>query len=555
MVAFGPSMFCADAEPYYYDYLCGLDAGIPQAITEHIRYCAHCRAQIRQLEAAIAESEAQSPRAGGDTNLLGALSLHFAHMGEDVTCAGAKSFLPALLIPSLKIRIPTPITVHVDHCRPCAADLKAIRELELRPEQLARLSRLYASISGGDGQMCRRTRAKTWAFACASFEGIDPETLDHMCVCARCRRRVYRCREKILAGRQPGDTIAGIGLCSGISAADLFEWVVPYGRAGGSPESSLGDEAARSHLQACPECIERMQALHCTIYGIAERVDSGVATIYTVGAVRKGEEQGESPYSDYPICVEVARRRAEPVAPRLGPIARAREHLKRWVTDPRFRPAVKTVLAAAMIALVVALFINIRPASATSINGLAKAVRNVENVHITTFDGSRTTSAEEIWVARASGWMSVKNNRQDLFYDITQHALTASHLDGTSETIPLEQEDIEGVEDRVNRILTFVQTGISADQGSEALTQVSVATVRDANDVYELTGPSSFNHDLSGAWRLRIFVDPDTGLPRKAEYSRKMPDDLLWRTRTTVVYEYPSPEQMDLAKKEVLDGR
>jgi hypothetical protein len=34
-----------------------------------------------------------------------------------------------------------------------------------------------------------------------------------------------------------------------------------------------------------------------------------------------------------------------------------------------------------------------------------------------------------------------------------------------------------------------------------------------------------------------------------------MPDDLLWRTRTTVVYEYPSPEQMDLAKKELLDGR
>ena len=124
MVTFGRSMFCTDAEPYYYDYLYGLDAGVARAVADHIRQCAHCRTQVRRLEAAIAESEAQDRMLQGDMDVVGALGLHFAHLGADITCAKARSFLPVLLVPSLEIRIPTPITVHVDHCRQCAEDLE-----------------------------------------------------------------------------------------------------------------------------------------------------------------------------------------------------------------------------------------------------------------------------------------------------------------------------------------------------------------------------------------------------------------------------------------------
>lgn len=556
MVTFGRSMFCTDAEPYYYDYLCGLDADIPRAVADHIRQCGHCRAQIRQLEAAVAESEAQERSPQGDMDVVETLGLHFAHLGEDVTCAKAKSFLPVLLLPSLEIRIPTPITVHVDHCRRCAQDLESIRELELRPEQLARLSRLYAAIQGGDPQTCRRTRARTWAFACASFEGIETESLDHMCVCPRCRRRVYRCREKILAGRQPGDTIAGVGLCGGISMADLFEWVVPYGRTGESHEHAFdGDEALPAHLQACPECIERMQALHRTIYGIAERVDSGVSTVYTTGreAVKSGGQPG-SLYRGYPIRVEVAHREPEPVATPLRPVARIRAVLGRAAASPRFRPAMRAgLLAAAVIPLAVLLLVSTRSASGLSVRALDKAVKQVVNVHVKSYGQDLTKPTQEIWVARASGWMIHKNAYQQSLVDIQQHEQRARDFDaGTSQTVSLTQQEVADFEQGINEVVELVRTGIPADRESQALPQEPAADAREGGETYEWTWEGKSYGQLL---RLRVVLDPATRLPERAEYFQRMSQEEQWDRLLTEVFEYPSDEAMNLDKERMFGDR
>lgn len=560
MVAFGPSVLCADAEPYYYDYLCGLGTGIPDAVGEHIRHCVRCRTQIRQLEAAVAESETRDRRPQADTQIIGALSLHFAHIGEDITCAKAKSFLPALLIPSLGIRIPTPITVHIDHCHRCAEDLEAIRALELRPEQLARLSRLYAAAPGGGPQMCRRTRAKTWAFACASFEGIDAEVLDHVCACPRCRRRVYRCREKILAGRQPGDTIPGVGLCSGISTAELFEWVVPFGRTSDDPGPLAGDEAVPSHLQACPECIERMQALHRTIYGVAERVDSGVSTVYTPGGAREMDGRADGSRADYPIHVEVAYREPDPVATRLRPIARAGELLRRGVANPQFRPLLRTVLAAAaVIPLAMALLINIRPASGISARELTRAVKRVENVHIKVLGRDSTTITQEIWAARArtGGWIIVDDaqRKRKSIYDVTQRHQQVIYHDGKSETVHLTPDEIEAAEQGINEILVSTSVETPAGLDSQPLTRVPVAQAQDGNDIYELTWQEKSSGDPAPQFMLRVFVDPVTGLPRKIENLSKVPDEELWRKSATRVFKYPSREEMESVKADMFGDR
>jgi hypothetical protein len=547
-------MFCADAEQYYYDYLCGLDTGIPRAVAEHIRYCVHCRTQIRQLEAAVAESEAQDRRPRGDTDVIGALSLHFAHIGDDVTCAKAKSFLPALLVPSLTIRIPTPITVHVDHCRQCAKDLEAIRELELRPEQLARLSRLYAAVAHSEPQTCRRTRAKTWAFACASFEGIDAEILDHICVCPRCRRRVYRCRDKILAGRQPGDTIPGVGLCSGKSMADLFEWVVPFGRTGGNPDLSPGEEAVPSHLQACPECIERMQALHRTIYGVAERIDSGVSTVYTAtGGVDKSDELVKSPYSDYPIHVEVAYGEPEPVAPQLGRAARAREVLRRGAANPQFRPVMRVVLAAAaMVPLAMALLINIRPASGVSLSQISGALKRVENLHVITYGEDVAKSTREIWASRASGWViTVKKDEQSL-YDNRQRIQKAVYLDnGTTETTELKKGEGISPDQAVDTILGSVMEGVPTDLQSDVLTRAPASDTQGDGEAYELTceGKKSLR-GRSRLYMLRIVLD-SAGLPKETQSFQKMVDEEQWEKKGTRKFYYPTQEEMDSKAKEL----
>lgn len=549
MVAFGPSISCQDAEPYYYDYLCGLDADIPQAVVDHIRRCADCRTQVRQLEAAIAESEAQDHRAQGDGNVLGALSLHFAHIGEEITCATAKSFLPLLLVPSLKIRIPTPVTVHVDHCHPCAENLEALRELELRPEQLARLSRLYAAISDGNSHMCRRVRAKTWAFACASFEGMDAEVLDHMCVCPRCRRRVYRRRETILAGRQPGDTIPGVGLCSGISMADLFEWVVPYSRTGDGPEqATAAEEAMPSHLRACPECIERMQVLHHTIYGMAERANSGVATVYTTGAgVETSAGRAESLYCGYPIHVEVAQHDPKPAVTRFGPIAGILAALRRAAANPQFRPAMRAaVIATAMVPLAILLLISIRPASGISVQQLSDTIKGTEALHFKQYADDGTRLAQEFWIVRGPDVVMVSDSRGDTLYDFTGlEKLIRPPGSGTTERAVLTKDEPANLEEYVDSILGQVLAGVPMDGGLRRLGADTVGGGRQDTVVYELAWDTTSSTGFILHHRLKAFLHRTTRLPQWIERSRLTPDDEQWRVTSVREFEYPSREEAE----------
>ena len=550
-------MFCTDAEPYYYDYLYGLDAGVARAVADHIRQCAHCRTQVRRLEAAIAESEAQDRMPQGDMDVVGALGLHFAHLGAGITCAKARSFLPVLLVPSLEIRIPTPITVHVDHCRQCAEDLEKIRELELAPDQLSRLSRFYAAIQDEDPLMCRRARSKTWAFACASFEGIDAEVLDHMCACPRCRRRVYRCREKILAGRQPGDTIPGVGLCGGIAMGDLFEWVVPYGRSGGSPvEAAAGEEAMPSHLQACPECIERMQSLHRTVYGIAERADSGVSTVYTTGG-EAGRSGGRAQgfYGSHPVHVEVSRREAEPAATRLGSVTRVRAALKRGVANLPFRPVLKVGLfAAAIVPLAILLVISIRPASGVSMQQLFDTLKGIENLHVKRYGADGTRLVQELWIARGKGLVALRDARGDRRYDGERFEKMIRYPGGGGiERATMTREEQEGLDLLVNGVLGFLLDGAPSDRQLQPMAPDAVEDAGQGTAAYELAWDSPSSDGLVHN-RQRAFLNPATGLPEKIERSRLTPDDEQWRQMDVQVFEYPTRQKVELAIQGIFPG-
>ena len=133
------------AVQWYYDVVAGRGPGVPEAILRHIRQCWACRKQIHRLKEAVngAGGETDGGRAEMKRDIIDTLNLHFGCLEEQVTCLRVKPFLPGLLMPSVQIRIPTPITVHIDHCPECAEDLEALRDLGLGAEQLARLEQLY----------------------------------------------------------------------------------------------------------------------------------------------------------------------------------------------------------------------------------------------------------------------------------------------------------------------------------------------------------------------------------------------------------------------------
>ena len=137
---------CEEAKLYYYDCLCDKSCGLtPQSISNHIEQCQNCQNQINQLKVALSQKECiESEQKQDLSTVTTMLQLHFAYIGEHVTCETVRPFLPGLLDPAIEVRIPTPITAHLDNCPKCAEDLKAIQKLNLNSTKLYRLSQFFA---------------------------------------------------------------------------------------------------------------------------------------------------------------------------------------------------------------------------------------------------------------------------------------------------------------------------------------------------------------------------------------------------------------------------
>jgi hypothetical protein len=137
---------CEEAKPYYYDFLSEDNGGIiPQHVRSHIEQCQHCQKQINQIKIVFSQKDDIKSQQGQNSSAVTTmLQLHFAYIGEHVTCETVRPFLPGMLDPSIEIRIPTPITVHLENCQQCAEDLKAIQKLNLNSTQLYGLSQFFA---------------------------------------------------------------------------------------------------------------------------------------------------------------------------------------------------------------------------------------------------------------------------------------------------------------------------------------------------------------------------------------------------------------------------
>ena len=94
MVAFNKDTLCKEAEAYYFDFLVEGDSDIvPQHIFDHVIFCEQCRARIKQLGNVLAGTCSNSGISQADTAICAMLKLHFAYLGQPVTCKTTKPFL------------------------------------------------------------------------------------------------------------------------------------------------------------------------------------------------------------------------------------------------------------------------------------------------------------------------------------------------------------------------------------------------------------------------------------------------------------------------------
>jgi len=179
---------CEEAKPYYYDCLCGESCEpIPQSISSHVEQCRHCQRQINQLKIVLLQKDRIKSKQGQNTSAVTTmLQLHFSYIGKYVTCETVRSFLPGMLDPAIEIRIPTPITAHLDNCSQCAEDLKAIQKLNLNITQLYQLSQFFAKGHSTDTKECPEMAGSVIAMA----ERADSEvvTIYHVDESAKARQ-------------------------------------------------------------------------------------------------------------------------------------------------------------------------------------------------------------------------------------------------------------------------------------------------------------------------------------------------------------------------------
>jgi hypothetical protein len=560
MIAHNPNSLCKQAEPYYYDFLYSESRGlIPESIVNHVEQCQHCREQTNQLKAVLSQAdglESQQSQVGSAVTTM--LKLHFAYVGKPVTCNIVKPFLPTLLDQTLGMRIPTPIVTHVYDCQQCSGDLDVIRCLNLDRKQLCRLSQLFAEKPAVDDVACSKARADVDSVITMFFQNTNAQILKHFCTCSGCRELLYQRRQEFRDGLLQKKITDEKFSCDNVSAAHIFDYVVPYGIDPANDQYAKFRRSLISHLVYCPNCLAKMQQLHQTIYGIAERAESEVVTIYHIDESAKAEAISESDdiYAGFPIRVERANRGDEVNAGRSASSINFGVALKQKVSAMNLKPLVKTAVAAAAIILIAAaLFFNIPTAKAVAIEQIYKAIEKVKNVYIASFVAGKREPIQKLWASRTLNNYMTKTGKKLVLWDLTNRVKKVKHFDsGSTETTLLSDDVIAKIEKKISvsfGLMPFPNLSeIPHDaEWSRVIDDGLKATAKGA-EAYDLTwvakvygGPVVFK-------KWRVFIDPETNLPHKTEIYRKVAADSQYTLRSIVVVEYLSGSEIQAVIKE-----
>jgi len=283
MISHNPDINCTNARLYYYDFLSKeTRAGIPEGALQHIKQCRNCQTEMDSLKDLLVQAgeRFESEQSDKDSAISTLLRLHFEYIGEPVKCDTVKPFLASLADPVLQIRIPTPITMHLDKCQSCRDDLMTLQDLHLPHKYLCRLGQLLADKPTEDYLNCSQARAAIPAVVSMAFHETDAEMLKHLCTCPNCRKQLYLHRESVRKELLLNGAFQNGFPCESVSATDIYDYCLPYGIDPADDQYVEFRESLTSHLRECPKCLAKMQQLHSTISNIAERAESEVITIY-----------------------------------------------------------------------------------------------------------------------------------------------------------------------------------------------------------------------------------------------------------------------------------
>jgi len=558
MIAPNYNKFCAEAERHYYDLLRDeAERPVPSEIIDHIMGCIYCREQMSRLEAMLAECEEhpQAHQAQRQTATNAILKLHFSFVGKHVNCADARPFLPNLLVPTTQIRIPTPITAHIDNCDQCKEDSKKLQNLGLSQRQLITLSQLFADELDTDETDCAAAREAIPTVVAMAFGQTDAKTLRHLSLCPTCRQELYKFRQTIMEQTKilhsENETQKNIFPCSSVGTNDVFDYGIPYGINPASDEYAKFRKSLTTHIVCCADCLDKIQQLHKTIYDIAERPESGVVTVFHIDTT--ANVKAESIYAGFPVRVETANldSREQTHSETLETAVKLKSPSK------NFRPLLKKVAIpiAAMI-MVAVLFSNVHTAKGLGIEQIYRAIDAVKNIHISSFAPDKQKPVQEIWIGKSTGLYVIKTDNQCTLNDISTRMRKTRDLGtGTTEQTSLSGDVLAGIAGKIHDSLDIMPfrtpSDIPADANWSEITDSELAVKTGNTKVYELSWTENISNGLKIQRSWRIFMDASTNLPQKMQLFIQLPSAPQPVIESIMIIEYPGDQEI-LAKAEAM---
>ena len=99
MVTYNSKSVCEEARLYYYDFLSDEShEQIPDFIISHLECCYHCQNEIEQFKRLLSEDRGSidTRQKQVDSSIIAMMKLHFAYVGQSVTCTVVKHFLTSM---------------------------------------------------------------------------------------------------------------------------------------------------------------------------------------------------------------------------------------------------------------------------------------------------------------------------------------------------------------------------------------------------------------------------------------------------------------------------
>lgn len=528
MICLCPGNTCDEARLYYYDLLSGdQQETIPTQVMDHVKNCPQCQQQIVQLQQLLSEVDNDSIRrySQKDDHIVRLLALHYGYLDQEVTCAVAKPFVPTLADESLKIRVITPITRHIEQCPECRRDIDTLRAQGLDSRQLFLVGQFLAELSSTQ----ELPVVAAWADSVASLRNgeLTAEQLKQISLSPRGRALILRARSQLLAELTESRHQDNIP-CEAIENADLFEYAFPYGMEPAADENRHFKETLAAHIRQCRYCLDRLQHMHHTLFGIAERQDAEVVT--------------------------VMRLSTEVEASELPPHVKTKEAPSRPQRSPR-RITLPLVNAfAAVILLVIGLFfvIRISPVGAIEYRQMYDALKTVRGIRLTVQD--MATQKQDLTAQKTKrvrvidpvhGQFLLQREQENWFWDLPNaYRVHEVVLEGSIDKHTLDEFTVRKLQASMESFFGVLPEHGRVPAGSQ-WSRLEPDRPSDTVMRRELVIPKTLPDGQQELHKRIFYLDAKTCLPTRVEYWMQPVESEGFKLINITTLQYYTIDQLD----------